>query len=163
MTGWLGAHREGPPLHVHFQEEERVEVVSGAASVVVDGKRLVLKVGEPVCFPIGSVHTWWNEADEELVLRGVATPVVDLDRYLQAVFEVLDAGPPNRPPIFYMAHVLYRHRKTQLTPFIPRAMQRVLLPIVVLVGTILGKYRGTNWPGCPSRCTGAPLSSPAIA
>jgi hypothetical protein len=86
-----------------------------------------------------------------------------LDRYLQAAFEVLDAGAPNRPPIFYMAHVMYRHRRTQLTPFIPRAVQRVLLPIVVLVGTVLGKYRGTNWPGCPSRCTGAPLASPENA
>jgi hypothetical protein len=76
------------------------------------------------------------------------------------MFEVLNAGPPNRPPIFYMAHVLYRHRKTQLALVIPRAVQRVLFPIVVLLGTVLGKYRGTAWPGCPSRCSGAPLASP---
>src|SRR5262245_9898758 len=163
MTGSLLAHREGPPLHLHFEEDEHAEVVSGTASVLVDGRRLVLKAGELVCFPKGSVHTWWNDGDEELVIRGTATAVIDLDRYLQAVFEVLDAGPPNRPPIFYMAHVMYRHRRTQLTPFIPRAVQRVLLPIVVLLGTVLGKYRGTNWPGCPSRCTGAPLASPENA
>jgi quercetin dioxygenase-like cupin family protein len=128
MTGSLLAHRQGPPPHIHFEEDEHAEVVSGTASVLVGGKRLVLNVGEPVYFPKGSVHSWWNDGDEELVLRGVVTPVIDLDRYLQAVFEVLDAGPPNRPPIFYLAHVLYRHRRTQLTPFIPRAVQRVPFP-----------------------------------
>jgi mannose-6-phosphate isomerase-like protein (cupin superfamily) len=159
LTGSLLAHREGPPPHLHFEENELGEVVSGVASAMVDGKRLVLKAGEQFHFPKGSVHNWWNDGDEELVMRGVASPVVDLDRYLQAVFEVLDAGRPNRPPIFYMAHLLYRHRKTQFTSVIPRAVQRVLLPVVVLLGTILGKYRGTSWPGCPSRCTGAPLAT----
>jgi len=158
MFGSLLAHRKGPPLHVHLEEEELVEVVSGAASVQVNGERRVLKAGEPVCFPKGIAHTWWNDGDEELVLRGVVRPAIDLDRYLQAVFEVLDSGRPNRPPIFYMAHVMYRHRRTQLTPIVPRVVQRVLLPVVVLVGTVLGKYRGTAWPGCPSRCKGAPAT-----
>jgi hypothetical protein len=146
-----------------LEEDERAEAVSGAASILLDGKRFIAKAGEQVCFPKGSVHTWWNDGDEDLVIRGVATPVIDLDRYLQAVFEVLDAGPPNRPPIFYMGHTLYRHRRIQFTPFIPRAVQRLLLPIVVLLGTVLGKYRGINWPGCPSRCTGAPVASPEDA
>ena len=156
MTGSLLAGREGPPPHLHFEEDEHVKVVSGRASVLLDGKRLELEAGQRISFPKGSVHTWWNDGDDDVVIQGVATPVIDLDRYLQAVFQVLDAGSPNRPPIFYMAHVMHRHRRTQLTPVIPRAIQRVLLPVVVLLGSVLGKYRGTSWPGCPSRCTGAP-------
>jgi mannose-6-phosphate isomerase-like protein (cupin superfamily) len=157
LAGSLPPHRQGPPLHIHFEEDERGEVISGAVSALVDGRQLVIRAGGSGHFPKGSAHRWWNDGDEELVLRGVVTPAVDLDRYLQAMFEVLNAGPPNRPPIFYMAHVLYRHRKTQLAPVVPWAVQQVLLPIVVWLGTVLGKYRGTAWPGCPSRCTGAPL------
>src|SRR6516164_143771 len=163
LAGSLPAHRQGPPLHIHFEEDERGEVVSGTVSALVDGKLLVVKSGGFAHFPKGSAHRWWNDGDEELVLRGVVTPAIDLDRYLQAVFEVLNAGPANRPPIFYMAHVLYRHRKTQLALVVPRAVQRILFPIVVLLGTVLGKYRGTAWPGCPSRCTGAPLASQEYA
>jgi len=163
LTGSLPAHRQGPPLHVHFEEDERGEVVSGTVSALVDSTLLVIKAGESGHFPKGIAHRWWNDGDEGLVLRGVVTPAVDLDRYLQAMFEVLNAGPPNRPPIFYMAHVLYRHRKTQLALVIPRAVQQILFPIVVLLGTVLGKYRGTAWPGCPSRCTGAPLASQEYA
>lgn len=35
-------------------------------------------------------------------------------------------------------------------------MHALVLPLVVFVGTILGRYRGTDWPGCPVRCTGLP-------
>lgn len=65
----------------------------------------------------------------------------------------------NRPPMFYMAHALHRHRHTQLALVIPRPVQRVLFPIIIWLGSMLGKYRGTDWPGCPARCTGAPLTS----
>jgi len=158
LYGTLPPHREGPPLHIHFEEDEQGEVVSGTLTASVDGTRLSVEAGGSARFPKGSVHRWWNDGDKELVLRGVATPAVDLDRYLQALFEVINAGPPRRPPIFYMAHVLYRHRKTQQALVVPPVIQRVLFPCVVFLGTVLGKYRGTAWPGCPVRCAGAPVT-----
>jgi hypothetical protein len=96
-----------------------------------------------------------------LVFEGVAKPLVDLDLYFQAVFEVLNHGPARRPPLFYMAHVAWRHRKTQVALLAPVWLQAVLLPAIVLVGTILGRYRGTDWPGCPDRCIPAPVYSEA--
>jgi len=40
---------------------------------------------------------------------------------------------------------------------LPRPIQAVLFRVIVTVGTLLGRYRGEGWPGCPSRCLGAPL------
>ena len=91
------------------------------------------------------------------MFEGFARPLVDLDRYLQAVFEVVNSGPEDRPPLFYMAHALRRHRATQAVLVAPRIVQAILFPLVVGLGTLLGKYGGTDWPGCPARCTGAPL------
>jgi hypothetical protein len=82
---------------------------------------------------------------------------VDLDRYLQAVFEVVNAGPPARPPLFYMAHVALRHRDTQAVLLMPRLAQRLLFHLIVALGTILGRYRGDDWPGSPARCKGTPI------
>ena len=90
------------------------------------------------------------------MFEGWARPVVDLDRYLDAVFEVVNAGPSGRPSLFYMSHLTLRHRQTQAVLFM-RPIQAVLLRAVVLLGTILGRYRGTDWPGCPTRCLGAPV------
>ena len=110
--------------------------------------------------PRGSAHRWWNEGDETLEFTGYARPVIDLDRYLQAVFAVVNAGPPNRPPLVYMAQVVLRHRKTQAVLLMPRPLQSIVFRIAFVIGTLLGKYRGDDWPGCPSRCTGAPLVAP---
>lgn len=159
MKGTLAPHKAGPPLHVHYAETEEGMVVAGTLSAVVDGRKVTLRAGERGTFPAGSVHRWWNDGDETLVFEGLARPVVDLDRYLQAVFEVLNSGSSGRPPLFHMAHVAWRHRRTQSLRVIPPWIQAVVLPVVVLIGTALGRYRGTGWPGCPARCTGAPLTS----
>ena len=55
-----------------------------------------------------------------------------------------------------MAHVALRHRQTQHVIVMPAPLQAVLFRAVVAIGTVLGKYRGTDWPGCPARCGGAP-------
>jgi hypothetical protein len=82
-----------------------------------------------------------------------------LDRFLQAIFDVLNAGPADRPPLFYMAHLLLRHRHTQTLRIMPPPIQAVLFRVIVAVGTLLGRYRGEDWPGCPSRCVGAPFAA----
>jgi hypothetical protein len=58
-----------------------------------------------------------------------------------------------------MAHLLLRHRHTQTLIIMPRPIQAVLFRVIVTVGTLLGRYRGDSWPGCPSRCLGAPLAA----
>jgi hypothetical protein len=49
-----------------------------------------------------------------------------------------------------------RHRRTQSVLIMPLAVQAILFRAVIVLGTLLGRYRGTEWPGCPARCTGAP-------
>lgn len=163
LRGTLPPHREGPPMHLHYVEDEEGCVNAGRLSIEVGGRRMHAGPGEIVRFPRGVPHRWWSDADELLEFEGQTRPVEDLDRYLQAVFEVMNAGASSRPPLFYLAHVALRHRRTQDVLLMPRAVQRMLFRVVVAVGTLLGRYRGTDWPGCPARCTGAPLVVDAIA
>jgi len=156
LRGTLPAHRHGPPLHIHHFEDEEGVITSGTLSAEVDGERLTVGLGETVRLPRGVPHRWWNDGDEPLCFEGYIRPAVDLDRYLQAVFEVMNAGSPNRPSLFYLAHVAVRHRRTQTVLVMPQVLQPVLFRAVVALGALLGRYRGTRWPGCPARCTGAP-------
>jgi mannose-6-phosphate isomerase-like protein (cupin superfamily) len=157
LKGSLPPRQDGPPLHVHYREYEEGTVVAGTLSAEVGGRILHVGPGGAAPLPIGVPHRWWNAGDEPLVFDGIAKPVVDLDVYLGAVFEVLNSGPANRPPVFYMAHLAWRHRKTQAVLFAPRWLQAIVVPVIVLVGMVLGRYRGTRWPGCPARCTPAPI------
>jgi len=159
LKGSLPPHRQGPPMHVHFAEHEEGHVKSGTLSAVIDGRRITAGAGESTSIPRGSAHRWWNDGDDLLEFEGYAGPVVDLDRYLQAVFEIMNAGPAGRPSLFYLAHVALRHRRSQAVLIMPRPVQAVLFRVLVAVGTVLGRYRGDDWPGCPSRCSGAAMAA----
>jgi mannose-6-phosphate isomerase-like protein (cupin superfamily) len=155
IEGELPPHREGPPLHVHIRQREEGTVVAGVLTGRVGDRAVVVRAGGSAVFPAGVPHRWWNEADQPLSFTGRAVPAGDFDQFLQRIFAVVNAGPATRPPLFYMAHVLYSHRRTQRLATIPMAVQRVLLPAVVFVGWLAGKYRSDAWPGAPASCPGA--------
>jgi quercetin dioxygenase-like cupin family protein len=157
LDGTLPPGTAGPPLHVHFHEDEKGIVKAGTLGAQVGLEKIVVPTGGTVILRKGVPHRWWNAGDDLLEFSGHAVPAVDLDRYLQAVFAVLNASSNSRPPIFYLAHVLWRHRDTQLIAVPPPPIQKIAFPILLLIGRILGKYRGTNWPGSPESCPGAPL------
>ncbi len=163
IRGSLPPKAEGPPLHVHLKEHEEGRVHRGRLTAVVDGQRVEAGPGETAELPLGSVHRWWNEGHEPLEFVGYARPVVDLDRYLQAMFEIVNASPAGRPSLVYMAQVMRRHRETQAVHLMPGLIQAVLFGLAHLVGSLTGAYRGDDWPGCPSRCTGAPVVAPEDA
>ena len=157
LDGSLPPQVSGPPLHVHIHEHEEVIVKAGTVGALVGTEKIIVPAGGTASFPAGIPHRWWNAGDDLLEFSGHVVPAVDLDRYLQAVFAVLNASSNGRPPIFYLAHVLWRHRDTQLLAVPPPAIQRIVFPVVLFIGRILGKYRGSNWPGSPESCPGAPL------
>jgi len=163
IDGSLPARASGPPLHAHFREREEGRVKAGTLGVQIGKEKVVVPAGGSAVFDAGVVHNWWNAGDDLLELSGQAVPAVDLDRYLQAVFAVVDASPNGRPSLFYMAHVLWRHRHTQMLAVPPRAIQRIAFPLILFVGRILGKYRGSHWPGSPESCIGAPGVEAATA
>lgn len=156
INGSLPPRTNGPPLHVHFLQREEVNVKAGTLGAQVGKEKIIVAAGGSGAFPAGVIHKWWNAGDDLLELSGRAIPAEGLDRYLQALFAVLKASPSGKPSIFYLAHVLWRHRRTQAVMLPPRAVQMIVFPIVLFMGRILGKYRGDNWPGSPASCTGAP-------
>lgn len=105
LYGSLPPRGEGPPLHVHLSEAEEFHVVSGVLSAEVDGRRVRLVPGESAVFPPGSAHRWWNADDEPLVVRGFVIPERGTDRYLHAMFDIVNASPTGRPSLPCMAHL----------------------------------------------------------
>ena len=157
LDGSLPARANGPPLHIHFHEREEVIVKAGTLGAQIGNEKVVVPTGGTAVLPAGVVHKWWNAGDDLLELSGRVIPANDLDRYLQATVAVLNASPSGRPSIFYIAHVAWRHRHAQAVAMPPRAIQRVIFPLILFVGRVLGKYRGSSWPGSPESCPGAPL------
>jgi mannose-6-phosphate isomerase-like protein (cupin superfamily) len=156
LYGSLPARASGPPFHIHFHEREEINVKAGTLGAQVGTEKIIVPTGGTAVLPAGVAHKWWNAGDDLLEVSGRVVPAKELDRFLQALFAVLNASPSGRPSIFYIAHVLSRYRDTQAIMIPPRAIQRIVFPLVLLVGRVLGKYRGDNWPGSPATCPGAP-------
>lgn len=156
IDGSLPPRASGPPPHAHFDLREEGVVKAGSLGARIGNEKIVVPAGGTAVFPPGVVHTWWNAGDDLLELSGRVIPAGDLDRYLQAIFAVVNASPTGRPSVFYMAHVLWRHRHTQLIASPPRTVQQIVFPLILFIGRVLGKYRGSSWPGSPESCTGAP-------
>jgi len=146
----------GPPLHAHYQLSEETTVTSGQLGVLLDGEELVVQPGETSVFPPGSKHRWWNAGEGPVEFSGRAIPAGDLDQYLQGVFALVNANPGGPPSFFHMAHLLWRHRHTHAVMTPPLIIQRLLLPLVISLGWLLGKYRCSDWPASPASCPGAP-------
>ncbi|MEO8098076.1 MAG: cupin domain-containing protein [Acidobacteriota bacterium] len=157
IDGSLPPGMDGPPAHIHFDQREEGSVKAGTLGAQVGKENVVVPAGGSAVFAAGVVHRWWNAGDDLLEMSGRAIPAGDLDRYLQGVFAVVNASPTGRPSLLYLAHVLWRHRETQLLVAPPPAVQRIVFPVILFLGRILGKYRGSSWPGSPESCTGAPL------
>ena len=155
LEGSLPPGPSAAPPQVHLDSRETIVVRTGLLGIQIGREKFEVPAGQTAVMPPGVVHTWWNAGDELMQLSGRAVPASDTDRYIQALWEVSNAS-PGRPSIFYLAHILWRHRHTQAVALPPRVIQRIAFPLILLLGTALGKYRGTAWPGSPASCTGAP-------
>jgi mannose-6-phosphate isomerase-like protein (cupin superfamily) len=74
--------------HLHPEQTEAFEVVSGSYTVVVDGEERTLSAGESAEVPPGAVHCGWTE--DGAVLRITFTPALRWEQFVRRLF----AGEP---------------------------------------------------------------------
>jgi mannose-6-phosphate isomerase-like protein (cupin superfamily) len=158
LHGGVPPGGEGPPMHVHVDQDETGEVVSGRLSASVGGKTLTFGPGEQATFPRGVPHRWWNAGDEPVVFRGKAVPAGDLDQFLHGIFDIVNASANGRPSLFHVAHLSLRHPGQRVSPA-PAWVDRIVLRIVVAVGRMVGAYPAGGWPGAPQSTTKAPMAT----
>jgi quercetin dioxygenase-like cupin family protein len=131
----------GPPMHVHYLQEEAARVVSGKAGYqLLDGEEKFAGPGELVVWPPGTAHRWWNAGDTELKMTGWCKPAHNVEFFLGSIFASMKETGKGRPGIFDAAFLIRRYRSEFAMLAIPAPVQRIVFPIVVLIGHMLGKY-----------------------
>jgi mannose-6-phosphate isomerase-like protein (cupin superfamily) len=129
----------GPPMHVHYIQEEVITVESGTMGWVREGEaEQIAHAGETARFAPGESHRFWNAGDEQLVATGYASPPDNLDYFLTKVYESMQANGGKRPRLFDAAFLLTRYRSEFGMSDPPAPVQRILFPVVVAVGGLFG-------------------------
>src|SRR5437764_5706226 len=77
----------GPPMHVHYLQEESLTVQEGRMGYrLAGGPDRFAGPGDTITFAPGQMHRFWNAGNEVLRCSGWASPPDNLEYYLTEVF-----------------------------------------------------------------------------
>jgi mannose-6-phosphate isomerase-like protein (cupin superfamily) len=130
----------GPPMHVHYLQEEGARVVTGRLGYQVRGEEAKFAdVGDIVVWPAGTPHKWWNAGTTELRMTGWCKPPDNIEFFLGALFASAKEN-GGRPALFDAAFFITRYRSEFAMLELPAFVRRILIPILYGVGRVLGKH-----------------------
>ncbi|CAN5670375.1 hypothetical protein BH24ACI5_BH24ACI5_10740 [soil metagenome] len=129
-------------MHVHYLQDEGFTVDDGrlgyqrqeeAGRYAGPGESVVFKAGEP--------HRFWNAGAGDLRCTGYVEPAGNVEFLLTEIFESSRRRGGGRPDLLDAAFLMTRCRGEFAMLEIPAPVQRFLFPILVMIGTLLGRYR----------------------
>ena len=132
----------GPPMHVHFLQEEGFTVQEGRLGYQQMGRPPQFAgPGESAVFHAGVPHRFWNAGTGKLRCTAYVEPVDNAEYLLTELFASQQRNGGARPSLFDAAFLMRRYRTEFALLAIPAPVQRILFPLLVAIGTVLGKYR----------------------
>jgi len=132
----------GPPMHVHHYQSEALTVTAGRLGwQCPGGEPHFAEVGESVTFRAGEAHRFWNAGDGELRCTGTIEPPDNVEYFLAALYDSQKRSGGRRPGLFDVAFLLTRYRSEFGMLEIPAPVQRIMFPVLVAIGRMLGMYR----------------------
>jgi quercetin dioxygenase-like cupin family protein len=137
--------------HVHPEQVETFDVVSGTLGACVAGTRIEAHAGDTLVIEPGEPHAWWNAGDDELVFRCEVRPALQFESLIETMFSLAGAGKTNgkgMPNLLRLAVIARAHFDTARLPFPPAPLQRAALAIGAPLGRALG-YGPTYEPALP--------------
>jgi quercetin dioxygenase-like cupin family protein len=131
----------GPPMHVHYYQEEALTVVEGRIGYQIKGgEHRFAGPGETVVFRPGEMHRFWNAGEGELRCTGYVRPPDNIEYFLRGIYEAQKRSGTMRPDAFEAAYLMRRYRSEFGMDEIPGFVQRFIFPFQVLLGRLLGRY-----------------------
>ena len=132
----------GPPMHVHFLQDECFTVVEGKMAAQIEGEAPVYYgPGETALFKRGVAHRFWNAGEDMLVCKGWVGPALNFEYFLTEVFRSARGNGGKEPSLFDGAYLLSRYKTEFDMMIIPKFVKKFIFPLVILIGTFTGRFR----------------------
>lgn len=138
----------GPPMHVHWLQDEGLTVVNGRIGYQIQGQpEQFAGEGETVVFRRGVPHRFWNAGTQTLQCTGWINPANSVVFFLSAIYAAQNKSGKAQPETFDAAYLLTRYTTEFDMVEIPRFVRNVIIPITYQLGRLLGKYK--HFEGAP--------------
>jgi mannose-6-phosphate isomerase-like protein (cupin superfamily) len=131
----------GPPMHVHFKQEELVRVTRGKMRVKTLTKEFSLAEGQEYVFEPGEAHQFWNEGDQPLHYSGHVKPSNNYEYFIRSVYRSANEAGDDKPGPFDAAFLLTKYKSEMDMLVIPRPVKMIVFPILLVMGKLLGKFK----------------------
>jgi mannose-6-phosphate isomerase-like protein (cupin superfamily) len=132
----------GPVMHTHFKQDECLTVVSGRIGYQIAGEeKKYAGPGETVLFERGVPHRFWADGNEVLHCKDYVQPANTLIFFLSSVFAAQNKSGSHRPDAFDAAYLLTKYSSEYDMTEIPAFVKKIVLPMQVVIGKLLGKYK----------------------
>jgi hypothetical protein len=132
--------------HVQLNQEERFEIISGAARYRLNGVDAQAQAGETVRVPAGAFHiNCWNAGPDELHLRHSLRPALGADIFFETMFTLAQNGKTNAKGevnLLQLAVIGSGIESQTYAAGLPIALQRLGLPLLATIGRWMG-YRAS--------------------
>ncbi len=149
-----------PPPHLHPRQHERFRILEGAMHASVAGRLRVLRAGDTVEIPAGTVHAMWNAGAVPARVNWQTRPALRTQEFFAAAFALAARGRVDArgtPRLLDLAILVPRYwqeiRITRPSPLLQRILFAVLRPVALLLG------RGSAVEPVPSPGPRTPASS----
>jgi quercetin dioxygenase-like cupin family protein len=142
-----------PAAHLHPQQEERFEVLSGSPRFRTGEDERAARPGETLVVPPGVPHTWWNAGEDQTRVIVEVRPALRTELIFETHYGLARDGKLNKRalpnPLF--AAVLAQEFKDEvrvapqreiLLSRLPAPVIAILIAALAPLGRLLG-YRGT--------------------
>jgi quercetin dioxygenase-like cupin family protein len=132
----------GPPMHIHWLQDESLTVVKGKMGAQVLGKPATFHgPGETLTFYRGQAHKFWNAGEDVLICKGTISPANNIVYFLTEIYRSIKANGGHRPSAFDGAYLQTKYRSEFEMVEIPSFVKRVVFPIILGLGKLSGKHK----------------------
>lgn len=131
----------GPPMHVHFKQEEKVRVTKGKMRVKTLTKEFSLTEGEEYIFQPGEAHQFWNEGDQPLHYSGYVKPSHNYEYFIRHIYRSANEAKDDKPGPFDAAFLLTKYKSEMDMLVIPKPVKKIVFPNLLGIGKLSGKFK----------------------
>ncbi|MBK8495135.1 MAG: cupin domain-containing protein [Chitinophagaceae bacterium] len=131
----------GPPMHVHFKQEEKLKLLKGKLRVKTLTKEFSLAEGEEYIFAAGEAHRFWNEGTERNHFSGYVKPSNNYEYFIKQVYQSANEANDDKPGPFDAAFLLTKYKTEMDMLVIPKPVKLIIFPILLFIGKLTGKFK----------------------
>jgi quercetin dioxygenase-like cupin family protein len=139
----------GPPMHVHWQQDEGFTVIAGKMAYQIQGQQTQYAgPGDTLVFERGVAHRFWNAGEDTLHCEAWLEPAHNIVFFLTSIFDAQKKSGDAKPDVFDASYLLTRYASEFDMLDMPPFVRRVIVPTSYRIGQALGKYK--HFEGAPA-------------